>query len=138
MNRLIAGYVLLTSTCLAGMALAQSPFGGPQMPAPGQVQKCTPEYSKSVEAQIKSLEQWRTTAPETIGQICRLIDTAGAFLGEEIPEGIREQLKSTLGINVDMRFVRAQCRQSQGDLDRELTTQLGYLRSELERCDPRI
>jgi hypothetical protein len=29
----------------------------------------------------------------------------------------------------------AQCRVGQGDLERELMTRLGYLRSELLRCD---
>jgi hypothetical protein len=61
-----------------------------------------------------------------------------AALGGELPEGIRGQLKELLGVDIDFRFLRTQCRQSQGDLDRELRTQLGFFRAELQRCNRNI
>jgi hypothetical protein len=59
-------------------------------------------------------------------------------MGGELPESTRKQLKETLGFDIDLRFIRTQCRVSQGNLDRELMTRLGYLKSELVRCNDTI
>jgi hypothetical protein len=37
-----------------------------------------------------------------------------------------------------MRFIKAQCRLGQGNLDREVMTEIGYLKSELMRCNDSI
>jgi hypothetical protein len=60
------------------------------------------------------------------------------WLGGELSDATRKQLKDTLGFDIDLRFIRTQCRVSQGNLDRELMTQIGYLKSELVRCNDTI
>jgi len=125
---------------LSGSATAQMPFpfGGPQAPEPGKFAKCTKEYVKSVEDQIAAMEKLRASGPEFVGQVCTLIESGSAIVGGELPDGIRQQLKGMLGFDIDLRFIKAQCRLSQGNLDREVMSQIGYLKSELVRCDGTI
>jgi hypothetical protein len=59
-------------------------------------------------------------------------------MGGELPDTVRAQIKSLLGVDVDLRFIKTQCRVSQGNLDRELITQLGTLHAELLRCSDTI
>jgi hypothetical protein len=125
---------------LSGSASAQMPFpfDGPQAPEPGKFAKCTKEYVKSVEEQIAAMEKLRASGPEFVGQVCTLIESGSAILGGELPDGIRQQLKGMLGFDIDLRFIKAQCRLSQGNLDREVMSQIGFLKSELVRCDGTI
>jgi hypothetical protein len=51
---------------------------------------------------------------------------------------VRQQIKTWLGVDVDLRFVETQCRVSQGNLDREVMSQIGYLKSERMRCNDTI
>lgn len=51
---------------------------------------------------------------------------------------MRQQLKGLLGFDVDLRFIKTQCRVSQGNLDREVMSQIGFLKSELTRCNDTI
>ena len=51
---------------------------------------------------------------------------------------MRQQLKGLLGVDIDLRFIRTQCRVSQGNLDREVMSNIGYLKSELMRCNDTI
>ena len=53
------------------------------------------------------------------------------WLGGELPDSMRQQLKDVLGVDIDLRFIKTQCRIGQGNLDRELMTPLGFLKSEL-------
>jgi hypothetical protein len=73
-----------------------------------------------------------------VGQICSLIEGGSALLGDELPDSVRQQIKGLLGVDVDLRFIKTQCRVSQGNLDREVMTEIGYLKSELERCNDTI
>jgi len=125
---------------LSGSAGAQLPlpFGGPQRPENGKVPQCTKAYVKSVEDQITAMEKLRATGPELVGQICTLIETGSTWLGGELPDSVRKQIKGMLGVDVDMRFIKAQCRLGQGNLDREVMTEIGYLKSELTRCNDSI
>jgi hypothetical protein len=125
---------------LADSAAAQMPFpfGGSQMPEPGKFATCTKEYVKSVEEQIAAMEKLRASGPELVGQVCTLIESGSAIVGGELPDGMRQQLKGLLGFDIDLRFIKAQCRLSQGNLDREVMSQIGYLKSELIRCDGTI
>ena len=43
-----------------------------------------------------------------------------------------------LGFDIDLRFIKTQCRVSQGNLDREVMSQIGFLKSELVRCGDTI
>jgi len=132
--------MLALAAGLSGSASAQMPFpfGGPQAPEPGKFAKCTKEYVKSVEDQIAAMEKLRASGPEFVGQVCTLIESGSAIVGGELPDGIRQQLKGLLGFDIDLRFIKAQCRLSQGNLDREVMSQIGYLKSELVRCDGTI
>jgi hypothetical protein len=84
------------------------------------------------------LDKLRASGPEAIGQVCSLIEMGSDWLGGELSDDMRKKLKETLGFDVDLRYIRAQCRMSQGNLDRELMTQQGFLKSELVRCNDTI
>jgi hypothetical protein len=121
-----------------GPAGAQLPFGAPPLPESGQRPQCTKDYVKSVERQMSLVEKMRSAGPEFVGQICTMIETGSALVGGELPDSTRRQIKDLLGVDIDLRYIKAQCRVSQGNLDRELTTQLGFLKSEILRCNDTI
>jgi hypothetical protein len=131
---------LVIAAGLSGSAVAQwpLPFGGPQSPEPGTFAKCTKDYVKSLEEQIDAMTKLRASGPEFVGQVCTLIESGSALLGGELPDSMRQQLKGMLGVDIDLRFIKAQCRLSQGNLDREVMSQIGYLKSEILRCDGTI
>jgi hypothetical protein len=128
---------LLLAT-LAGPATAQLPFGPSPLPDSGVQRQCSKDYLKSLEAQVTVVEKMRTAGPELVGEICSMIESGSALIGGELPDGMRQQLKGLLGFDIDLRFIKAQCRVGQGNLDRELTTQLGFLKSEISRCNDSI
>jgi hypothetical protein len=108
------------------------------LPESGLRRQCTKDYRASLEAQITAMEKMRTAGPEFVGEICSMIEQGSALLGGELPDSVRQQLKGLLGFDVDLRFIKTQCRIGQGNLDRELTTQLGFLKSEIVRCNDSI
>jgi hypothetical protein len=140
MRRLPTLAVLTLAAALSGSASAQLPlpFGSPQVPEPGKFAKCTKDYVKSVEEQIAAMEKLRVSGPELVGQVCTLIESGSALPCGELPDSVRQQLKGLLGFDIDLRFIKAQCRLSQGNLDREVISQIGFLKSELIRCDGTI
>ena len=132
--------MLTIVAALAGSAAAQMPlpFGGTPMAEPGKMPKCAQEYVKSVEAQVAAMEKLRASGPEFVGQICTLIESGSAIVGGELPDSVRQQIKGLLGVDVDLRFIKTQCRVSQGNLDREVMSNIGFLKSELMRCNDTI
>jgi hypothetical protein len=132
--------IVALAASLSGSAAAQMPFpfGGPQVPEPGKFAKCTKDYIKSVEQQVATMEKLRASGPEFVGQVCTLIESGSAIMGGELPDSMRQQLKGMLGFDIDLRFIKAQCRLSQGNLDREVMSQIGFLKSELVRCNDTI
>ena len=132
--------VVALTAGLAGAAAAQMPFpfGGPPMPETGKRAACSKDYLKSVEAQLATMEKLRTSGPELVGQVCSLIEAGSAMVGGELPDSMRQQLKGMLGFDVDLRFIKTQCRVGQGNLDREVMTHIGFLKSELARCSDTI
>jgi hypothetical protein len=125
--------MLMLVAGLAGPARAQFPFGAPG-PEIGKMPQCSKDYRRSVEEQLQVLEKLRSAGPELVGQVCALIETASALIGGELPESARQQIKGLLGVDVDLRFIKMQCRVAQGNLDREMMTQVGFLKAELQRC----
>lgn len=126
---------------LTGTAQAQLPFRLPGEPPDQNIYKrpqCTADYKRSVQQQIAGLEKFRNAGPEAVGQVCSLIEWGSNWLGGELSESTRKQLKDTLGFDVDLRFIRTQCRVGQGNLDRELMTRIGYLKAEHVRCNDTI
>jgi len=140
MRHLIRGAVLAVAVGIAGVAQAQLPFPLPGEPLPdiSKRPQCTKDYVQSVQKQITGLETFRTAGPDTVGYVCSLVEMGSNWLGGELSETTRKQLKDTLGFDIDLRFIKTQCRVSQGNLDRELMTQIGYLKSELIRCNDTI
>src|SRR5439155_27147096 len=130
MKRIPSMAIVVLVAGLSGSALAQLPlpFGGPPTPEPGKMAKCTKEYVQLVEAQIAGMEKLRASGPEFVGQICSLIESGSAIVGGELPDGVRQQLKGLLGVDIDLRFIKTQCRVGQGNLDREVMSQIGFLR----------
>lgn len=136
MKRLASLAVLMLVASLAGPAQAQLPFPTPRpdMTKP----QCSKDYLKGVQQQLDVMEKLRASGPEFVGQICTLIEGGSALIGGELPDSLRQQLKSTLGFDVDLRFIKAQCRVGQGNLEREFMTEIGRLKSELLRCNDTI
>jgi hypothetical protein len=132
----LASLVLVVA--LAAPATAQLPFGGPRRPDITKMPQCTSDYLKSVEAKLQTMEKLRQSGPEFVGQICTLIEGGSAMIGGELPDSMRQQLKGMLGFDIDLRFIKTQCRVGQGNLDREMMTEIGYLKSELVRCNDTI
>lgn len=130
---------LLLTVGFGGAAHAQFPLpfgGGP--PESGILPQCSKAYVKSIEEQIAGMERLRASGPALVGQICSLIEAGSDLVGGELSEGTRRQLKDLLGVDVDLRFIKMQCRVGQGNLDREVMNQIGYLKSELMRCNDSI
>jgi hypothetical protein len=137
MKRLACLAVLMLVASLAGPAQAQLPFGTPR-PDMSQAPQCTKDYLKSTQQQLDMMEKLRSTGPEFVGQICSIIEGGSALIGGELPDSLRQQLKNTLGFDIDLRFIKTQCRVGQGNLDREMMTEIGRLKSELLRCNDTI
>lgn len=140
MKYLIRGAVFAVAVGIAGIAQAQLPFPLPGEPAPdiSNRPQCTKAYVQSVQKQLSGLETFRTAGPDAVGYMCSLVEMGSNWLGGELSDATRKQLKDSLGFDIDLRFIRTQCRVSQGNLDRELMTQIGYLKSELVRCNDTI
>ena len=137
MQRLTILPTLMLAAALAVPAQAQLPFGSPR-PDPGNLPQCTKAYVQSVEQQVASLEKVRAAGPELVGQVCALIEAGSALVGDELSGSTRARIKGLIGVDVDLRFIKTQCRVSQGNLDREVMTEIGYLKSELRRCGDTI
>jgi len=120
-----------------GPSAAELPFFGPR-PDFGKLPQCTKAYRESLDHRLTALEKLRAVGPEFVGRICAIIEGGSALLGDELPEGVRQQLKTVLGVDVDLRLIKAQCRVGQGNLDREMMTEIGYLKAELTRCTDTI
>lgn len=126
---MLAGLLL----SLAAPASAQFLFKGP----PAELDKrpaCSSDYRKTLEYEIAGLEKLRTAGPRVVGQLCGFLEDGSAMVGGELSDATRRRIKGLLGFDIDLRFMKAQCRQGQGNLERELMTELGYLKSEQLRC----
>ena len=135
---LVAALVLAAAVC--GTARAEPPFPLPGQPGPdfSNRPQCTSTYVRSVERQVAAMQKLRTAGPEAVDQLCTLIELGSAWLGGELPDETRKQLKDMLGFDVDLARIAAECRAGQGNLERELIGRLGYLRAELVRCNDTI
>lgn len=125
--------LLATMILLTGTARADFLFKGP----PQELDKrpaCSSDYRKTLDLEIATLEKLRGAGPKLVGQVCTLIEGGSNMVGGELSEGTRQRLKGLFGFDIDLRFIKTQCRQGQGNLDRDLMTELGFLRSEQLRC----
>ena len=100
------------------------PFGASAGPG-GAPPQCTPTTASPSRSRSPDWRSSARPAPSSSGQVCTLIEGGSALVGGELPDSVREQIKAMLGVDVDLRFIKTQCRVGQGNLDRELMTQLG-------------
>jgi hypothetical protein len=133
--RILQVTLVALAVCVGGSVEAQVPFPSRPEPDFSRPAQCTGAYVRSIEEQMGAVEKLRTAGPEAVGQLCALVEAGRAWLGGDLSDGTRRQLKETLGFDVDLSRLAVQCRMGQGNLERELITHLGYLRSELLRCD---
>ncbi|HWE18310.1 MAG TPA: hypothetical protein VG758_14190 [Hyphomicrobiaceae bacterium] len=133
MRTFIATIVLLAVGL--GAARAQVPLPFDPEPDLSRHPQCTRDYVRSVEQQAAALEKLRTAGPEAVGQVCTLIEVGSAWLGGDLPDDVRRELRGLLGFDVDLKQITAQCRTGQGKLERELAMKLRQLKFELLRCD---
>jgi hypothetical protein len=142
-----------------------SPFGAPGPVVPG-LQRCTPQYQALLELQMRGMRQLQLLSRAQGERLCSAIEDAdtlgvdklldpralqrfltpeqrqalGAF-GIDLAKVDVAGIMRLLGIDlsrIDLRRIRHQCRQGQGELDRYATSEIGRLESELIRCDDRI
>lgn len=140
------------------------PFGAPG-PSPGPI-KCTPQYQSLLKLQMEGMKRLQRLSRGEGEQLCatlegasdlgvdKLIDpkTLQRFLTPEQRELLDAfgldlakvdvaKIMRLLGVDlsrVDLRQLKHQCRQGQGELDRYATDELGRLENEIIRCDDRI
>src|SRR5262245_27788180 len=130
---------------ITALAIGLGAAAHAQLPAPAEPQpdfnprpQCTRDYVRSVETLVSTLEKLRTAGPEAVGQLCTLVEMGRAWLGGELPEDVRRELRGLLGMDVDLKQISEQCRAGQDGISRELATKLRQLRAELVRCDDTI
>ncbi len=121
-NFLVAA--LMLAATLGGAARADLPFSLPGQPGPdlGKRPQCTSAYVRSLERQAAAMHSFRRTGAEAMHRVCTLIELGSVFLG----------------LDADLARIATQCRAGQGGLERELVSRLGFLRSELIRCNDTI
>jgi hypothetical protein len=123
---------------LGAAAQAQLPFPSEPGPDFSRPPQCSRDYVRSVETLVTALEKLRTAGPEAVGRLCTLVEMGRAWLGGELPEDVRRELRGMLGVDVDLERITQQCRAGQGGIEQELTGKLRQLRAELVRCDDTI
>jgi hypothetical protein len=123
---------------LGAAAHAQLPFPLEPEPDFSRRAQCSRDYLRSVEQLVAALEKLRASGPEAIDRLCTLVEMGSAWLGGELPEHVRKELRSLLGVDVDLKRITEQCRAGQGSIERELVDKLRQLKAELVRCDDTI
>jgi hypothetical protein len=117
---------------------AQLPY--PLVPEPGLNGRpqCNRDYVRSVQTLVTGLEKLQTAGPETVGQLCALIEMGNAWLGGNLSEEARRELRDMLGVDVDLEMLTSQCRAGRDNIAKEISLKLRQLRAELARCDDTI
>jgi hypothetical protein len=135
----------IVTLLILALAIAPSASTHAQLPPPlepeppfGQRPQCSRDYVRSVQSLVSALEKLRTAGPEAVGRLCALVEMGSAWLGGELPEDVRKELRSLLGVDVDLERITEQCRAGQGEIERELASKLRQLKAELARCDDTI
>jgi hypothetical protein len=150
----------------ADLELAQlpPPFGVPG-PIPG-LRSCSPQHQSLLKLQLEGMRQLQRLSRGQGETLCASIDGAAElgvdkfldpkalqrFLTPEQREALGAfgidlnkvdvaRIMRLLGVDlsrVDLRQLRNQCWQGQGELDRFAASEIGRLEGELLRCDERI
>jgi hypothetical protein len=133
-------HVLMLAVAVGLSASAQAQLSSPHGPEPDLSRRpqCTRDYLRSVETLVTALEKLRASGPEAVDRLCTLVEMGSAWLGGELPDEVRKELRGLLGIDVDLKRIAEQCRAGQGGIERELADKLRQLKAELVRCDETI
>lgn len=141
------------------------PFGAPGPIVPGP-QRCSPQYQSLLKLQIEGMRQLRRLSRSEGDMLCSSIEGADTLgidkfldpkalqrfltpqqrelveaLGVDLSKVNIAKVMRLLGVDlsqIDLRQLRHQCRQGQGEIDRFATNELGRLENEIIRCDDRI
>jgi hypothetical protein len=141
MRMLFALFMTLFMTLAASLSTtvqAQLPFPFEPQPDFNRPRQCSRDYIRSVENLVTALEKLRTAGPEAVGRMCTLVEMGRAWLGGELPDDMRRELRGLLGVDVDLKRLSEQCRAGQDGIAQELATKLRQLRAEIVRCDDTI
>jgi hypothetical protein len=136
--RMLHVSIIALATGLGATAHAQLPLPLEPEPDFSKHPQCSRDYVRSVETLVTALEKLRTAGPEAISRLCTLVEMGSAWLGGELPEDVRKELRGLLGVDVDLKRITQQCRAGQGGIERELADKLRQLKAELVRCDDTI
>jgi hypothetical protein len=136
--RTLYAWIVALAASLGATAHAQLSFPFEPQPDFSRPQQCTRDYIRSVESLVTALEKLRTAGPEAIGRMCTLVEMGRAWLGGELPDDVRRELRGLLGVDVDLKRLAEQCRAGQDGIAQELVIKLRQLRAEMARCDDTI
>lgn len=136
--RMLYALIVALAAGLGATAHAQLPFPFEPQPDFSRPRQCTRDYIRSVESLVTALEKLRSAGPEAIGRMCTLVEMGRAWLGGELPDDVRRELRGVLGVDVDLKRLAEQCRVGQEGVAQELANKLRQLRADLARCDDTI
>jgi hypothetical protein len=140
------------------------PFGAPPSTVPGK--QCAPEYQKILKLQKDAFSALQKLSRRDGETLCASLENAeqlgvSKFLDPKAIEPLltpqQRELLGAFGIDlskvdvakamrllgvdlsqIDLRQLKQQCRQSQGELDRFATRELNRVEEQLFRCDDRV
>jgi hypothetical protein len=133
--RFLLVFALAAGLGAAAHAQHPHPWPAPDFSRPPQ---CSRDYVRSVETLVTALEKLRASGPEALGRVCTLVEMGRAWLGGELPDDVRRELRGLLGVDVDLGRIAEQCRAGQDGIAHEIAGKIRKLRAELVRCDDTI
>ncbi len=110
---------------------------------------CTPSFVAELEEFAKTLREQRDTEPKNLQEMCAVLDTIDSVITRSVEmAGIRapmvarefdervKKLGRSFGLfgKVDLRYIRFACHQTAADLALVITTKLGFVLHERQRC----
>lgn len=130
-------YVTLVLLALGAGTAARAQLPYPFNPEPDFKERlwCTKDYVQSVESELAVMEKLHAAGPTTVGRLCKLIDMGSTWLDGKLSDDVRSELRSLLGVDVDLDRLRTQCRTGRDNLEEALINRIGQLKAELLRCD---
>jgi hypothetical protein len=159
--------LLPKTLCVIAIAVGAAWQGPPLLGAGGEhapmlaAAQCSPQYQRLLQLQIQMLKRIQKLARSEGERLCvaveaadqpdRLIDPKALSklltqderelldaLGIDVSRVNIGKLMRLLGIDLDLRELKHQCRQAQGGLERFASDELGRLASEVLRCEERV
>lgn len=126
----------------SGVAFGQGLPGLPGMPAPPNPVEvkvnCSAKNVKEMERQLEQLETLQSKTPETIGLFCAGIELVAKVMDwkddEPLPPAINDLAKDILKQDITPRMVKAMCRRAEGEVGRNIRTEIGQLKDKLQTC----